>query len=130
MDNALETSGAFSWNELLTSDPSAARQFYGALFGWQFDEMPSVQGVYHVVKLADGTAIGGIMQNPLTAQNVPPHWGPYVTVDNVDLTAAQATALGGRILVPPTDIPKVGRFALLQDPQGATIAAIAYAMSE
>ena len=52
------TPGAFSWSELMTPDPAAAREFYGALFGWKFDVMNMGQGDYHVVK-ADGTAVGG-----------------------------------------------------------------------
>jgi predicted enzyme related to lactoylglutathione lyase len=57
-------------------------------------------------------------------------WGVYVTVDDVDATAAKAEELGGKILVPPTDIPNVGRFCVLQDPQGSVISAITYAMDD
>jgi predicted enzyme related to lactoylglutathione lyase len=57
---------------------------------------------------------------------MPPMWGAYVTVDNVDLTAKTAEQLGAKLLVPPTDIPNVGRFCVIQDPQGAVINAITY----
>ena len=63
---------------------------------------------------------------PGSAPDAPPHWGTYVTVEDVDATARKAEALGAKTLVPPTDIPKVGRFCMLQDPQGAVIAAITY----
>jgi predicted enzyme related to lactoylglutathione lyase len=57
---------------------------------------------------------------------MPPNWGAYVTVDDVDATAVLAEKLGGKILVPPTDIPTVGRFSVIQDPQGAVLSAITY----
>ena len=81
---------------------------------------------YSVVKIGD-EGIGGIMPVPAQAQGAPPHWGVYVTVDDVDATADKAAELGAKILVPPTDIPNVGRFFVLQDPQGAVISAITYA---
>jgi hypothetical protein len=61
-------------------------------------------------------------------KGMPPVWGTYVTVDDVDQTAKTAEKLGGKILMPPTDIPTVGRFCVIQDPQGAVISAITYKM--
>jgi predicted enzyme related to lactoylglutathione lyase len=66
------------------------------------------------------------MTIPKEAQGTPPMWGTYVTVDDVDLTARTAEQLGAKILVPPMDIPTVGRFCVIQDPQGAVINAITY----
>ncbi len=80
-------------------------------------------GPYHVIKIGD-TAVGGIMQTPPEAKGMPPAWGAYVTV--ADATAAKCKALGGRVLMGPMDIPTVGRFVVLADPQGAAIMAIAY----
>jgi len=67
------------------------------------------------------------MPKPTGATGMPPAWISYVTVDSVDTTAQQAEKLGGKILMPPRDIPEVGRFAVIQDPQGASIAIITYA---
>jgi uncharacterized protein len=121
-----KTPGAFSWTELTCPDPRAATEFYGKLFGWTFDAMDmGGQGTYHVIKIGD-QGIGGVMAPPPQAAGMPPGWGSYVTVADIDATAAQCTALGGKVCVPPTDIPKVGRFAMLQDPQGATLMAITY----
>ena len=64
---------------------------------------------------------------PIPQQGMPPNWGTYVTVDDVDAVAKQAQQLGGKILVGPQDIPTVGRFCVIQDPQGAVIGAITYA---
>ena len=66
------------------------------------------------------------MTIPPQAEGAPPSWGIYVTVDDVDATANKAEELGAKILVPLTDIPNVGRFFVLQDPQGAVISAITY----
>jgi predicted enzyme related to lactoylglutathione lyase len=122
-----QTHGAFSWSELTTSDPAKAGAFYAALFGWKVDTMDMGTGPYHVVKAGDAS-VGGIMGPPPGAPAMPPAWVPYVTVTDVDATAKQCTELGGKLLVPPMDIPTVGRMAVLQDPQGATINVITYGM--
>ena len=124
--NPFQTPGAVSWTELTTPDPAAAQAFYGALFGWRFDAMPMPDGTYHVIKVTDDAAIGGIMATPPQAQGMPPMWGSYVTVADCDATAAKCTSLGGKVCVGPMDIPNVGRFAMLQDPQGAMLYVIAY----
>ena len=122
-----ETHGAFRWNELTTSDAKAARTFYGKLLGWQFQDMDMGHGTYTVINVA-GQGVGGITGTPPNAKGMPPTWGGYVTVDDVDAVVARVAGLGGRVLLAPTDIPTVGRFATIQDPQGATISLITYAM--
>ena len=122
-----KTHGAFSWSELMTSDPQAAGAFYGQLFGWTTQDMDMGTGPYHVVKVGD-TSVGGIMGMPPGGDKMPPMWGCYVTVDAVDRTAARCVELGGKVVMPPTDIPTVGRMAVLQDPQGAVISVMTYAM--
>lgn len=119
--------GAFSWCELMTTDVAAAKVFYSGLFGWETEDMSMPGMTYTVVKVGgDNTGVGGIMATPPEAQGMPPMWGAYVTVDDVDATAKTAEKLGGKVLVPPRDIPKVGRFCVIQDPQGAVISAITY----
>lgn len=122
-----KTHGAFSWSELMTSDPGAAVEFYGKLFGWNVEAMDMPDGKYHVVKAGE-TAVGGIMAPPKDAGPMPPCWGCYVTVDDVDRTAKDAVAFGGKLLAGPMDIPQVGRFAVIQDPQGAVLSIITYKM--
>jgi predicted enzyme related to lactoylglutathione lyase len=124
--DAYKTHGAFSWNELMTTDPAGALAFYRALFGWASQDMDMGTGPYHVVKVGD-TPVGGVMgMPPDAAPGTPPCWGSYVTVTDCDATVAQCTALGGRVLMPPTDVPTVGRMAVLQDPQGAVFNVMAY----
>lgn len=127
MASAFETHGALSWGELMTSDPDAAIAFYSQLFGWEVEEMSNAAMRYTVVK-AGGEAIGGIMKTPEQAQGLPPTWFNYVTVKDIDAIAARTTELGGRVMMGPQEIPGVGRFAVIQDPQGAVINAIQYSM--
>jgi uncharacterized protein len=117
--------GQFNWCELMTTDVDAAKKFYTKLFGWETEEM-SVPGMTYTVIKVGGEGIGGIMNIPEPAKGMPPMWGAYVTVDDVDKTAKTAEKLGGKLHVPPTDIPTVGRFCVIEDPQGAVINAITY----
>jgi predicted enzyme related to lactoylglutathione lyase len=127
MDPYQTKHGQFSWNELATTDPAAATKFYTELFGWTTQDYPMPEFNYTVVKQkGEENGQGGIMPIPPNAQGMPPAWISYVTVDDVDTSAQLAGKLGGKILVPPRDIPNVGRFSVIQDPQGAAIAIITY----
>jgi predicted enzyme related to lactoylglutathione lyase len=123
-DDVYKTPGAFSWNELMTSDPDAAAAFYGQLFGWRFEKM-DMGMPYQVIKAGD-TSVGGIMGKPPGGEALAPTWGGYVTVADADATAQRCVELGGKVVHGPADIPTVGRFVVLLDPQGAAITAIAY----
>jgi predicted enzyme related to lactoylglutathione lyase len=118
--------GAFSWSELMTTDVPGAVDFYTKLFGWTTQELPMEGMSYTLIKVGE-SEVGGIMAVPPQAEGMPPAGGVYVTVDDVDAIAKTAEKLGGKIIVPPQDIPDVGRFCVIQDPQGAYIAAITYA---
>jgi predicted enzyme related to lactoylglutathione lyase len=120
-----KTHGAFSWSELITSDPAAAATFYGELFGWRIAEMGPEMGGYRVASIGDN-GIGGIMASPPDAPPMPPHWGCYVTVDNLDTTLAKCESLGGKTIVPAMDVPNVGRMAVIVDPQGAALSLMQY----
>jgi predicted enzyme related to lactoylglutathione lyase len=124
--DVFKTPGAFSWSELVTTDPARAAEFYGQLFGWNVKAPDEAMGGYRVVQLADAS-VAGIMAMPKDAPPMPPHWGCYVTVADTDQTVQRCIALGGKALMPAMDIPGVGRMAVLQDPQGAVLSVIAYA---
>jgi hypothetical protein len=111
--------GAFSWSELTTNDAEAAKRFYCGLFGWGTDESPDYTGW----KVGD-RVVGGML--PITSEmaGVPPCWTTYFMVDDCDATAATVKAKGGSVFVEPRDIPDVGRFAVVADPQGAVFAVI------
>jgi uncharacterized protein len=125
MDERLKKHGAISWSELLTSDVDAATSFYGQLFGWTYADAPMDDKTYTLVQV-NGEEVAGIMHTPPDAGQMPPAWGMYVTVDDVDAAAQKAVALGGKVYLPPQDIPEVGRFCVIGDPQGASISLITY----
>jgi len=106
--------------ELNTSDPKAAKQFYKAVFGWTYQDTPMPEGVYTMVSTAEG-GIGGIAENPMPG--APSNWLAYVGVESVDQTVAKVEKAGGTVMMPATEIPGMGRFAVFTDPQGATFAA-------
>ena len=116
--------GRFVWYDLMTSDPNAAAGFYTKVAGWGTQQWDTQGvGMPYTMWTVKETPIGGMMPLPteLSGQ-MPPHWLAYVAVANVDETAKQAEALGGRVLKAPDDIPTVGRFAVITDPDGAAIA--------
>ncbi len=123
--DAYKTHGAFSWNELTTSDPAGAAQFYSQLFGWQVKDPLPAMGDYRVASIGSDM-VAGIMPPPPGTPPMPPHWGCYITVDNADQAVDKAVALGGKLLMPPMDVPTVGRMAVLQDPQGAVFNVMQY----
>ena len=127
MADRFETHGDFSWCELLTDDVDGAKIFYAELLGWTMDNQPMGEGAgNYTILRTDGQPVGGIMKMPpQVPAGTPPHWGAYVTVDDVDAVAAKLQQLGGRILVPPTDSPDA-RFCVFQDPQGAVLSIISY----
>ena len=116
--------GKFVWHELMTTDPEAAKGFYTDVVGWStapFEGSP----IPYTMWMKGETAVGGLMELPDEAgqAGAPPHWLGYVAVPDVDATATQAKKLGGHVVHGPADIPDVGRFAIIADPQGAVLAA-------
>jgi predicted enzyme related to lactoylglutathione lyase len=124
--NEDKTPGKVSWNELMTSDTGAASEFYGGLFGWKSESMDMGGGkTYNMFKNGDDTA-AGMMQIVPEMGPIPPHWMSYVTVESVDDAVAKVTELGGTVMMPPTTIP-MGRLAIIQDPQKASLGLWEYA---
>jgi len=117
--------GAFSWAELATTDVEGAKKFYTALLGWTTEPAP-VEGVEYTLAKAGEERVAGIMSNKCSGGEIKPQWGVYITVDDVDAVAGKAEELGGKVLLPPMDIPNVGRFATLMDPQGVMFSVITY----
>jgi hypothetical protein len=111
--------GTIVWYDLLTRDPDAAWKFYGALFGWTRVETDRPVGRYAMIRRGDRN-LGGIV--PLKpGDSFPSHWVAYVAVTDIEACCRAASEAGGRVPVPPTDIPGIGRFAVVLDPQGAAI---------
>ena len=118
MSNA-DIRGRFIWHELLTTDTAAAAAFYPRVLPWR--SQPSSMPGY-TLWMAGQTQIGGLMAQPPDSSGTPPHWLIYIGTPSVDATCSQAQGLGAKVLKAPADIPNVGRFAVLSDPQGATFA--------
>ncbi len=117
--------GMASWPELHTPDAAAAAAFYGGLFGWTTQPPAGLDTVQYAEWSNGKRPFGGLM--PMKGpewQGIPPHWMIYVTVADCDERAAKVKELGGNVCVPPTDIPNVGRFAVVDDPQGATFSIV------
>ena len=124
MADQFRKQGAFSWFELATTDVRAAESFYSRLFGWTTEPWVG-EGSYTLIKV-DGEEVGGMVSASSGKAPKPCGWGIYVTVTDVDETARKVSDFGGKVLVQPTDIPRVGRFCLIEDPMGAVITAITY----
>ncbi len=115
------THGTFSWADLATTDPDAAKAFYGELLGWQAEDMPIPGGGSYSMQRLDGKDVAAIAGQPQAQRDagVPPVWQSYVTVDSADESAQRAGELGATVHAPPFDVMDAGRMAVIQDPQGA-----------
>jgi predicted enzyme related to lactoylglutathione lyase len=125
MATATNVQRQFAWYELMTPDPKAGQAFYTKLFGWGLQDFEAAKEPY-VMWTRNDEPFGGVMRLPDEAKQMgaPPHWLPYVGVTKTDTTVDEATKLGARVFVPPTDIPGGGRFAVLGDPQGAVFGVV------
>jgi len=115
------SAGSFCWIELATTDQSAAKAFYAALFGWNPNDMPMGPGEVYTIFRLDGrdAAAGCTLRPEQLAQQVPPHWMSYIAVTSADQAAEKAKNLGGTVLAPAFDVMEAGRMAVIQDPTGA-----------
>jgi len=113
------------WYDLMAGDMQAAITFYTETIGWKTRQWEDADpNTPYTMFVANETPIGGVMPLPEEARSMgaPPHWIAYTTVENVDTAVEKAKGLGAKVYQPPMDIPKVGRFSVLADPQGATFA--------
>jgi len=110
--------GTFCWNELLTGDLGAATSFYSRLFGWGASDSP-IGDIQYKMFTQRASMVGGAMAK--TSPQAPTQWLAYIRVEDADASASKASSLGGKVVFGPTDIPSVGRIAVIQDPQGASL---------
>lgn len=110
--------GRFVWFELLTHDTKKAIAFYTKVIGWGTEAFPG-PNEYTVWKKGDA-GVGGLMPMPaeMKAGGAPPNWAGYIFTADVDKTTEEAKKAGGKVYMPPTDIPTVGRFSVIADPEG------------
>lgn len=113
--------GVFCWIDLATTDAEAAKSFYQALFGWQYEDVPSgMDSVYSMCQI-DGKNVAGLstLDAESQAQGIPTMWSSYVKHDDVDSVAAKVTEAGGTLMFPPMDVMDSGRMIFATDPTGA-----------
>jgi uncharacterized protein len=116
--------GTPSWIEHSSTDQRASKEFYGQLFGWDFEDSPMTgengedMGSYSIAMI-DGDRIAGL--GPVMGDEVPPSWGVYLATDDVDAAVRQADEAGGQLLAGPMDVPETGRMAWVSDPTGAAV---------
>jgi predicted enzyme related to lactoylglutathione lyase len=115
--------GRLAWHELMTTDPKAAETFYAKVVGWTAQPFPGMETPYSMW-MSGELPVGGLMELPAEAKagGAPPNWLLYVAVADADATVALARSLGAKVEVAPREIPGVGGFAVLSDPQGAVFA--------
>lgn len=118
-----EMHGKIWWSELMTRDVAAAKAYYAATCGWQFEEMPMEGEDDYTCAMQGGRPTAGIMDMSglPDMDGVPPHWFTYIAVDDVDAAAAATEAAGGMIIRPCFDVPRVGRIVIVTDPTGAAL---------
>jgi hypothetical protein len=114
--------GRIVWHELITTDAKAAAAFYTKVIGWGTQAGKNLP--FYTMWLAGKTPVGGMV--PLTEEerrmHMTPHWLPYIATPDADTTTRTAVEMGAKVMTGPIDMPAVGRFTVLQDPQGALFA--------
>jgi predicted enzyme related to lactoylglutathione lyase len=120
---AIDEPSTMCWWELNTRDAGRAGRFYSEVFGWRRDER-DVAATGYTNFFAGERRVGGMLQMTAEWGAMPSHWMMYFMVGDCDHTAALAGRLGGAVPVPPTDIPPVGRFAVVSDPHGALLSIV------
>jgi uncharacterized protein len=115
------TQGTPSYVELITPDQAAAKEFYGPLFGWDFDDVAMGDAGHYVTVAKQGQSVAGIGGQMPGMEGHPAFWNVYLAVDDVDAAAAKATEAGGKVEAGPFDVMEHGRMAAIQDPTGARV---------
>jgi len=122
--------GTIWWTELNSREPDKARAFYKKVIGWKpfVAAMGDMQRKakpgepsYTIFNVGDQPACGAFKMEGPEMEGVPPHWLTYIAVDNVDKACGKVERAGGKVARPPFDVPGVGRFAIIQDPEGAMV---------
>jgi len=113
--------GTFIWNELISPDPETSGAFYSALLGWSLRQADmGGSGTYRLFQNG-GHDVAGLMAPPPGAPADTARWHGYIAVEDLDASLARVPALGGKVLMPATEIPDVGRICVIADPVGAVV---------
>jgi len=117
------THGMFAWTDLIAHDPADAKDFYGALFGWQPTALPDQPASAYTLFTINGQRVAGLtqMSETMKGQGVLPMWVSYILVDDIDAVVQRVESLGGSIQLPPMDIEDSGRMSMIADPSGGSV---------
>lgn len=115
------TPGAPTWIDLMTSDITKAREFYGGLFGWEYQTGDQEKYGGYTTAYKQGKAVAGLMQKDPEQAGMPDAWSTYLRTDDAAATAEAVTAHGGQVYVAPMDVPEQGHMAFFGDADGAAI---------
>jgi len=115
----------FIWNELDTTDQKRSGDFFCKLLGWTPKEIDAGEFGTYTIFQKDGQDVAGMMNPTPGSSTKQSRWQTYIAVDDVDKCAAQTIELGGKVLVPPHEVPDFGRVCLISDPMGATVPLVA-----
>lgn len=118
VDRSSFAPGAPCWADLTAPDLEAARRFYGAVLGWEFQDN-GVEYGHYTMCLWKGRPVAALMPPPPSAEGMPTAWNVYLTTDDVERSSAEVTKLGGELVLPPHEVPRAGTLAYGTDPQGA-----------
>lgn len=116
----------FFWNELNSRNIKAAQEFYAGLFGWEVQEEKMPAGITYTIFMKDGLPVAGAMDMEeigLPAE-IPPHWFPYVSVEDAAATCRLATESGGKVIQEPFDVEGVGAIAIIEAADGGRLGII------
>ncbi len=113
--------GTPSYVELTTPDQAAAKEFYGALLGWELEDVDLGDGAYYVAVAKEGDSVAGISGAMPGMEGHGAFWGVYLAVDDVDAVTAKVAAAGGTVDAEPFDVMDLGRMSAIQDPTGARV---------
>jgi len=109
----------FIWNELVTSDQKSSGAFFSQLFGWSCKEVDAGPfGIYTLFQL-NGQDVAGMMNPTPDTPGKGSFWHSYIAIEDIELCAKRTPSLGGSVVVPPHDVPDVGRVCVVADPTGA-----------
>lgn len=111
--------GEICWMELMVDDPTPLFPFYSEMFGWEFSEPMPMNGGEYTSLVINGAQVGGLMKRPPDVPEMPNVWMNYFSVPSVDNWASKVESLGGKVIMPKTEIPETGYFACIEDPTGA-----------
>ena len=101
--------------EIPSTDPGKSKSFYSEVFGWKFHDVPMGDKTYSLYETGEGGIGGGVWDPP---EGIPRQMINYIAVDEIEPVAESAEANGGKVVMPMQEIPGIGWFALITDPDG------------